>query len=119
MGRSRKSARGAGTRLERQTADALKENGYPFADRQVKTGAKGDVANFFTFNEERIALECKDVVATNLSGWVSEADEERVNAGAIAGFVVHKRRGVGDPLSQYVTGTLRDLIAVARGTRPD
>lgn len=107
--------------MERKTADAIKANGYPYADRQVKTGSKdkGDVANFFTLNDERIVLECKDVVATDLSGWVKEADEERINADAIAGFAVHKRRGVGDPLAQYVTGTLRDLIAVASGVRPE
>lgn len=120
MGRSRSSAKAAGSRFERQTADTLAEHVDDRIDRRVKTGAKdkGDIANFRTFNNERIVLECKDVATMSVGTWVKEAEVERINDGAVAGFVVHKRRGVGDPLDQYVTGTLRDLIAVVTGSRP-
>jgi len=30
----------------------------------------------------------------------------------LVGLVIHKRRGRGDPLDQYVTTTLRDLVAL-------
>jgi hypothetical protein len=32
--------------------------------------------------------------------------------------VVHKRRGTADPLEQYVTMTLGDLIRIAWGVQP-
>jgi hypothetical protein len=54
----------------------------------------------------------------NLAGWVAEAETERVNDGALAGVVVHKRRGKGHAGDQYVTMTLNDFVALLTGTRP-
>lgn len=120
MGRSRAAAKAAGTRLERETADAFAAHLDDKIDRRVKTGAKdkGDVANVRTKDNQKVVIECKNVATMSLGTWVKEAEVERVNDGALAGFVVHKRRGVGDPLDQYVTGTLRDLIALLTGRRP-
>ena len=118
MTRNRRSARNAGTRFERLIADALAEHVDDRIDRRVKTGNKdrGDIGGVrfssvpgFT-DPKRLVIECKDVARTDLSGWVNEAEIERGNDDALAGFVVHKRRGHGDPLDQYVTCTLRDLV---------
>lgn len=110
-----------GSSFERSIANAIYDQGWPYADRRVKTGSKdkGDIAGFTTRDCHRIVLECKNVRTMNLGGWVGEAETERVNDDAIAGFVVHKRRGKADPLDQYVTGTLRDLIAILTDVRPD
>lgn len=122
MGRSRASARAAGSRFERQTADVLAEYIDDRIDRRVKTGAKdkGDIAGLrHPSGGGKIVIECKDVATMSLGTWVKEAETERVNDEAIAGLVVHKRRGMGNPLDQYVTGTVRDLIALLTGWRPD
>lgn len=120
MTRSRKSAKAAGTRFERSIADALATHVDDRIDRRVKTGAKdrGDVGGVRAVGGGRVVIECKDVARLALAGWVNEADLERGNDDAIAGFVIHKRRGQGDPLDQYVTGTVRDLIALLTNERP-
>jgi hypothetical protein len=119
--RSRASARAAGTRAETAVA------GYLAAqleddriERRARNGAKdrGDIGGVRTATGGRVVLEVKDVVATNLGGWVAEAEAERGNDDAAVGLVVHKRRGKGDPGDWYVTGTLRDLVALLCGERP-
>jgi hypothetical protein len=119
VSRSRASAKAAGARFERLTADYLAEHVDDRIDRRVKTGSadKGDVSGL-RLHGQRVAIECKDVARLNLAGWVTEADIERGNDDALAGLVVHKRRGTADPGDQYVTLTLRDLVALITGTRP-
>ncbi|MFE5777112.1 hypothetical protein [Brachybacterium sp. NPDC056505] len=120
MGRSRASARAAGTRFERSVADYLAATVDDRIDRRVKTGAKdrGDVGGVRAVLGGRVVIECKDVSRTDLAGWTREADTERGNDDAVAGLVVHKRRGTADPADQYVTMTVRDLVALLVGTRP-
>lgn len=119
MSRARASARAAGTRFERLTADYLAAHVSEFIDRRPKTGAKdkGDLANVRAHGQ-RVVIECKDVARLNLAGWVTEADIERGNDDALAGLVIHKRRGSSDPGDQYVTATVRDLVALLTGVRP-
>lgn len=119
MTRSRSSAKAAGSRFERLIADCLASLVDDRIDRRVKTGNKdrGDIGGW-RFGGHRIVAECKDVARLDLSGWVDEAEVERGNDDALAGFVIHKRRGHGDPLDQYVTCTLRDLIALTTQERP-
>jgi hypothetical protein len=120
VSRSNATAREAGTRFERSIADCLaRELEDDRIDRRAKTGSKdkGDVGGLRT-RGGRVVVECKDVSRTALGGWVNEADVERGNDDAIAGVVVHKRRGHADPLDQYVTCTVRDLVALLTGGRP-
>jgi hypothetical protein len=119
VSRSRASAKAAGSRFERSIADCLAAHVDDRIDRRVKTGGKdkGDIGGLRHMGQ-RVVLECKDVAKLALGSWVNEADVERGNDDAIAGLVVHKRRGHGDPLDQYVTTTLRDLIALLTGDRP-
>jgi hypothetical protein len=113
MTRSRQSARQAGTAFERKFVDAiawaLKDDRI---DRRVKSGAKdkGDVFGLRSSFGARIVVECKDVSRMNLGGWVNEAAIEAQNDEAPIAMVVHKRRGHGDPLDQYVTMRVRDLV---------
>lgn len=79
---------------------------------------RGDISNVRTpFG--KLAIECKNVSRTDLSGWVTEAQTEAGNADAIAGIVVHKRRGKGQFIDQYVTMSVRELLALVWGLRDE
>jgi hypothetical protein len=118
--RSRRSARQAGSRFERLIADYLADVVDDRIDRRVKTGSKdrGDIAGL-RVHGKRVVIECKDVAAMSIGTWVREAEVERGNDDAVAGLVVHKRRGTMIPGQQYVTMTLADLVALINGSRPD
>ena len=121
MPRSRSSAKEAGARFEKLIADAfawhLKDDRI---ERRVTNGAKdrGDIGGIRTASGQRLVVECKNVATMNLSGWVREAQQEAINDNAVAGIVVHKRRGTTDPLEQYVTMTLGDLLRIGWGVSP-
>jgi hypothetical protein len=119
VSRSRASAKAAGTRFERSIADALARHVDDRIDRRAKTGGKdkGDIGGLRHMGA-KVAIECKDVARLELGTWVTEADVERGNDDALVGLVIHKRRGHADPLDQYVTTTVRDLIALLTGERP-
>lgn len=118
MTRNRASAKAAGGRFERAIADCLKHLIDDRIDRRVKTGAKdrGDIGGW-RFAGRRIVVECKDVTRMSLGTWITEAETERDNDDADVALVIHKRRGKADPLDQYVTTTLRELIALLNGER--
>lgn len=120
MSRTRASAKTAGSRFERTVADYLAQHIDDRIDRRAKTGAKdrGDIGGVRTPHGHRLVLECKDAARINLAGWAAEAAVAAGNDDAIAGLVVHKRRGRGDPAAQWVTCTLADLVAIIAGTRP-
>lgn len=120
MTRTRASAKAAGTRFERAVADALAHHVDDRIDRRVKTGAKdrGDIGGV-RHHGARVVIECKDTTRQDVGGWVLEAERERVNDDALVGVVVAKRRGHADPLDAYVVTTLRDLVALLTGTRPE
>lgn len=119
MSRTRASARAAGARFERQIADYLATHIDDRIDRRVKTGAKdrGDIGGVRHMGG-RVVLELKDVTRTDLPGWTREAEIERGNDDALAGLVIHKRRGTANPSEQYVTCTVADLVALLTGARP-
>jgi len=78
------------------------------------TGDRGDIAGLVSpFG--RVVVECKNVARMDLAGWVDEAGVERGNADAIAGVVIHKRRGKGGVMEQYVTMSVRDFLALGWG----
>lgn len=115
MARTRASAKKAGSQFERDIADAFAAEVDDRIDRQVKTGRNdtGDVSGL-RFNGHKIAIECKNEARPKLAEWAREAEAERVNLGALAGVIVHKRHGVADPMGQWVTMTMRDFVALVR-----
>lgn len=119
MPRSRASAKQAGSKFERLTADTFAEHFDDRIDRRVKTGAadKGDIAGL-RVEGQRVTVECKDVQKMSIGTWITEAETERVNDKALATMVVHKRKGKAAGLDQYVTMTLADLVALLTGSRP-
>lgn len=117
MTRTRKSARQAGTRFERQIADYLAHTlNDDRIDRRIKTGAKdkGDITGLRHLGQ-RIVVECKNTTRLTLSQWIREAEIERGNDDAAAGIVIHKRHGRAAPSEQLVTMTLADLTAILTG----
>lgn len=117
--RSRASAKAAGTRFETSIVGALAAHIDDRIERRRQTGAKdrGDVSGW-RHAGLRIVAELKDVTRLSLGTWVDEAETERLNDDAGVAVVIHKRRGHGDPLDQYVTLTVRDLVALTTGERP-
>lgn len=118
MARNRASAKAAGTTFERTTANYLAQHVDDRIDRRAKTGAKdkGDIGGL-RHAGQRVAIECKNVTRTNLAGWTGEAEAARHNDQALAGIVIHKRHGNGQPGDQWVTLTLDNFIAILTGNR--
>lgn len=116
--RSRTSAKKAGSTFERLIADELMERVDDRIDRAVKRGTLdvGDVGGL-RFHGHKIAVECKNTVKTDLPGWAAEAEAERLNLGALAGVIVHKRHGKGRAGDQWVSMTLDNFIALMTLTR--
>jgi hypothetical protein len=121
MTRNRQSARKAGSSFERMVADflaaALEDDRI---DRRPKTGAKdrGDIGGVRHMGG-RIVVECKSTTRMELSRWLAETEVERGNDDALAGLVVHKRRGKAAPAEQLVTMRLGDLAALLTGRKED
>jgi hypothetical protein len=121
MTRNRASAKAAGSRFERLIADGLaKALNDDRIDRRVKTGAKdrGDIGGI-RIHGQRLVIECKDTATLRLPEWTREARQEAGNDDALTGVVVHKRRGTTDPLEQWVSMTVADLVALISGERVD
>ncbi|MCK0174788.1 hypothetical protein [Mycolicibacterium sp. F2034L] len=119
MTRSRTSARAAGTRFERTTADYLAQAlDDDRIDRRARTGAKdrGDIAGI-RIHGQRVVVECKDTARVTLPAWTVEAHTEADNDGALVGVVIHKRHGTADPGRQWVAMTVDDLVALLTGHR--
>jgi hypothetical protein len=119
--RNRATAKAAGARFERLIADGLSEALQDTRiDRKVKTGAKdrGDIANVRHPTGANLVIECKDRGGQfYASEWVGEAEVERINDGALAGIVIAKRKGVTDPMKQYVVMEVSEFVALLRGDR--
>lgn len=121
MGRSRATAKKVGSEFEKLVAaylaEALKDDRI---ERRAKNGNKdrGDIGSVRTIDQQRVVIECKDVRAMNLSGWVDEAEVERGNDDAAVGVVVHKRLryGAKNMGGTYVTMTLADFVVLLGGT---
>lgn len=121
MTRNRRSAKAAGTRMESLVASALAHHlDDDRIERRTRAGAKdrGDVGGV-RIHDRRLVIEVKDCARLDLPGWTREAHAEAGNDDALAGVVVHKRRGTTDPLAQWVSMTLADLIALIGGHRPE
>ena len=99
------------TELQNQLGDAI--------CRRTTSGAKdrGDIHGLY-IRGMRVVAECKNHATMKLAEWVDEAEIERGNDDAQIGVVIHKRRGKGKALDQYVTMTVRDLLAIIAEQRP-
>jgi hypothetical protein len=120
--RSRASAKQAGTAFEtaivRYLAAQLEDDRI---ERRRLSGAqdRGDIAGV-RVHGQRVVIECKNYGGRLMVGpWLTEADIERGHDDAAVGMVIAKRRGTTDPADQTVLMTVRDLIALMSGARPE
>ena len=121
MSRSRASARTAGARFETQVATYLATQlDDDRIERRTRTGARdrGDITGLRHLGQ-RVVIECKNTSRWTPGEWLVETELERGNDDAVAGLVVAKRRGRGDPGDAVVLMSLRDLAALLTGTRSD
>lgn len=122
--RSRSSAKAAGTRFETSIAGYLAEHVDDRIERRARNGGKdrGDLASIRlspALGGGRVAGECKNTRTTQLGPHHAEAETARGNDDAVAALLIHKRHGHGDPAEQWVTMTMRDLVAILTGQRPE
>ena len=118
MARNRASAKKAGTQMETLVAGYLNRHVDDRIERRRLTGSKdrGDIAGLRHMGEP-VAIEVKNTSRINLGAWATEAEIARGNSDSVAGIVVHKRHGKGQPADQWVTMTLGDLVALLTGHR--
>ena len=121
MTRNRQSAKQACAAAERAVADylaaALDDDRI---DRRVKHGSKdrGDIGGV-RIHGQRLVIEVKNHVRTDIAGWIAEAQVEAGNDDALAGVVVHKRRGTTKVGRWYVAMTVDELVALITGQKVD
>lgn len=114
MGRNRQSAKKAGTAFETLIAKGLREAlGDNTIERAPRWGSldKGDIINV-NIDGHPIVIQAKDVARTALPLWTDQAKVQAANAEALCGVVVHKRVGTTDPMKQWVSCTVEDLVAL-------
>lgn len=83
-----------GTAWETALVNYLHEQGWVHAERRALHGNtdKGDIAGIVG-----VVVEAKSCKTLNVTGWVTEAETERDNAGAKLGVAWYKRRGHTSP----------------------
>ena len=121
MTRTRRSAKSAGTAHETAIVRYLAEHVDPAIERRARNGAKdrGDVSGLRAHGLG-VVVEAKNFGGQiKAAEWMGEAEIERGNADALAGVVVAKRKGTTDPGSQWVLTTVRELVALITGQRPE
>lgn len=106
--------------MESLVVAALQDHLGPEICRRTTTGAKdrGDIHGLHIRGLRTVA-EVKNHKTMTLAAWLDEAETERGNDDAAVGLVIHKRRGKGRALDQYVSMSLRDLLTIISGTRPE
>lgn len=85
------ASRARGPQAERDTAALLRSVGFAKAGREYGAGRTDDVGD--VRGVPRTAVEVKAEKAFNPSGWLAEAEKERINAGADWAVVFAKRPG--------------------------
>jgi hypothetical protein len=113
--------RDKGARAERAVVSWLRDNGFPGAERAVRTGYKSG---------NRTAIDPGDITGTPGLVWqitdradadepavverrMSDTERQRIHANAAYGFLVVKRRGFADPGRWWVwlpADVLTDLV---------
>jgi len=104
-------AKAKGSQAERDSAALLRDAGFQNADREFGAGRSEDVGDIR--NIPRTVIEVKAEKAFNPSGWLAEAESERINAGADYGIVFAKRPGKSMKDGYFIM-RLEDGIALLR-----
>lgn len=97
-----------GTAAETAVVKALQRLGWPHVERRALQGTldKGDVAGM-----PGVCWEVKDAKTWQVSGWLQETLEERMNAKATHGILVIKLPGVGHSNAEKWLTVMEDMHA--------
>lgn len=113
------SNRRRGHTAERDVARWLRSNGFPHAERAVRTGFRavdravadpGDIDGI-----PGVVISVKDCAVEQLTMWLAELDAMIVGTGAVHGLLVHKRRGHADPSRWWCWLVLEDFVRLTSG----
>src|SRR6478752_6666697 len=118
MSRSKQRGSSFESLIAKGLAEALDDDRI---ERRTTSGVndRGDIAGV-RLRGERVVIECKNIATgkvLHLPEWVAEAQREAANDDALVGVVVHKRAGTINPLDQWCSFTVRDLVAILTGER--
>ena len=85
-------AKAKGTAAETALVNWLRDNGYEYAERRALTGRldRGDIAGI----PGRV-IEVKSGNKLEIPAWMKETEVERLNDGALHGYLVIKPKGLG------------------------
>jgi len=85
-------AKQKGTAAETALVLWLRENGYELAERRALTGRadRGDIAGI-----PNVVIEVKSGNRLEIPAWLKETEAERLNDGALSGYLVIKPKGIG------------------------
>ena len=109
-----------GTSFESLIVSALQSELGDGVCRRTTSGAKdrGDIHGLYIRGLRTVA-ECKNTKASQLGAHWNEVEVERGNDDADVGLLIHKRHGKGQALDQWVTLTVRELLTIITGSRPE
>lgn len=104
-------SRSKGTSFETLIVRFLRDVGFPYAERRALHGNldKGDVTGCGP-----LVFECKAAKRHELSAWLAETEQERVNANADYGVLVVKRQGHGTGAEQYAIMRMEDMARLLK-----
>lgn len=100
-----------GTSWETEIVNYLNNTYWPHAERRTLSGIhdKGDINM-----HPDVVVEAKNHGTLKFSQWISEAEKERLNAGASIGVVWAKRRGKASASDAYVVMTGEQFIELLK-----
>lgn len=113
-------SRDKGTKFETLIVNELQDHLGPEICRRATTGRhdRGDIHGLYIRGLRTVA-ECKNTKASQLGAHWNEVEVERGNDDADVGLLIHKRHGKGQALDQWVTLTVRELLTIITGSRPE
>ena len=95
-----RASRRKGHDAERAVARWLRDNGWPGAERAVRTGYAGTTRSIADPGDitgtPGIVWQVKDCTREQITAWLDETEEQRAAARADYGFLIVRRRGTAD-----------------------
>ena len=116
-----KANRRKGHDAERAVARWLRDNGWPGAERAVRTGYAGVTRSIADPGDitgtPGIVWQIKDCAREQIAPWLTETEQQREDADAEHGVLVVRRRGAADVGRWWVWVSLGDLLTLANPDR--